>query len=97
MARDHLGTDLDRELEDLPQELRWREWMRRIEAVLFASATPVPSEDLARVVGKGVSVELLIDDLIADLEGRIRKDESRAVVTRALVDDSFQNGCRSRD
>ena len=70
MARDHLGTDLDRELEDLPQELRWREWMRRIEAVLFASATPVPSEDLARVVGKGVSVELLIDDLIADLEGR---------------------------
>ena len=70
MARDHLDTDLDRELEDLPLELRWREWMRRIEAVLFASASPVPSEDLARVVGQGVSVELLIEDLIVDLGGR---------------------------
>lgn len=44
--------------------------MRRIEAVLFASATPVAREDLARVVGQGVSVELLIADLAADLEGR---------------------------
>ncbi len=68
--KDHAETDLDRELEDLPADLRWREWMRRIEAVLFASASPVPREDLARVVGQGVSVSLLIDDLIADLEGR---------------------------
>ncbi len=44
--------------------------MRRIEAVLFASASPVPRADLARVVGQGVSVELLIEDLAADLEGR---------------------------
>ncbi|WP_322895622.1 MULTISPECIES: SMC-Scp complex subunit ScpB [unclassified Yoonia] len=44
--------------------------MRRIEAVLFASASPVPREDLARVVGQGVSVDLLIADLSADLEGR---------------------------
>ena len=35
------GTVFDQELEDLPQELRWREWMGRIEAVLFASAKPV--------------------------------------------------------
>ena len=26
------GEDFDRELEDLPPELRWREWMGRIEA-----------------------------------------------------------------
>ncbi|APX17973.1 chromosome segregation protein ScpB (plasmid) [Phaeobacter inhibens] len=70
MARDHSEPDLDRELEDLPPELRWREWMRRIEAVLFASASPVPREDLAKVVGQGVSVDLLIEDLAADLEGR---------------------------
>ncbi|SFD34139.1 SMC-Scp complex subunit ScpB [Tropicimonas isoalkanivorans] len=70
MAKDHGETDFDRELNDLPAELRWREWMRRIEAVLFASASPVPSKDLARVVGQGVSVELLIEDLAADLEGR---------------------------
>ena len=70
MAKDHVETDLDRELEDLPQDLRWQEWMRRIEAVLFASASPVPRDDLARVVGQGASVDLLIEDLIADLEGR---------------------------
>ena len=51
-------------------ELRWREWMRRIEAVLFASASPVPREDLARIVGRGASVDLLVEDLAADLEGR---------------------------
>lgn len=62
--------DLDRELADLPAELRWREWMRRIEAVLFASATPVPRADLARVVGQDVSVDLVVEDLAADLEGR---------------------------
>lgn len=66
------GTEtlLDRELADLAPELRWREWMRRIEAVLFASAAPVGREDLARVVGQAVSVELLIEDLAIDLEGR---------------------------
>ena len=70
MAKDHAETDFDRELNDLPAELRWREWMRRIEAVLFASASPVPREDLARVVGQGASVDLLVEDLVADLEGR---------------------------
>nr|WP_309504395.1 SMC-Scp complex subunit ScpB [uncultured Roseovarius sp.] len=60
----------DRDLDDLPQELRWREWMGRIEAVLFASATPVGREDLARVVGQGASVEMLIEDIRAELAGR---------------------------
>lgn len=64
------APDLDRELDDLPPELRWHEWMRRIEAVLFASATPVAREDLARVVGQGASVDLLIADLAVELEGR---------------------------
>lgn len=63
-------TDLDRELAALPAELRWREWMRRIEAVLFASASPVARDDLARVVGRGASVDLLIEDLAVDLETR---------------------------
>ena len=60
----------DRELDDLPQELRWREWMGRIEAVLFTSAAPVGRDDLARVVGQGASVEMLIDDIQAELTGR---------------------------
>jgi segregation and condensation protein B len=61
---------LDRELADLPPDMRWREWMRRIEAVLFASATPVARDDLGHVVGQGISIDLLIEDLAVDLEGR---------------------------
>lgn len=69
-AKDRSEPELDRELTEWPPELRWLEWMRRIEAVLFASATPVPRADLARVVGQGASVDLLIEDLAADSEGR---------------------------
>ncbi|MVA56514.1 SMC-Scp complex subunit ScpB [Agrobacterium vitis] len=60
----------DRELKDLPPELRWREWMLRVEAVIFASAEPVNRETLARVVGKECSIDLLIDDLIEELRSR---------------------------
>ena len=61
---------LDRELEGLPAELRWREWMMRVEAVIFASAVPVGREVLARVVGKDCSIDLLIDDLVEELRSR---------------------------
>lgn len=60
----------DRELEDLPAELRWREWMLRVEAVIFASTEPVSRETLARVVGKDCSIDLLIDDLQEELRSR---------------------------
>ena len=70
MAKDRPAPPLDRDLADLPPAERWQTWMRRIEAVLFASAAPVPRADLARVVGQGASVEMLVEDLAADLEGR---------------------------
>ena len=70
MAKNRAAPELDRELADLPADLRWREWLRRIEAVLFASASPVARDDLERVVGQGASVDLLIEDLAVDLEGR---------------------------
>lgn len=60
----------DRELADLPADLRWREWMMRVEAVIFASAVPVGREALARVVGKECSIDLLIDDLREELRSR---------------------------
>lgn len=60
----------DRELEALPAELRWREWMLRVEAVIFAAAEPVTRETLSRVVGKDCSIDLLIDDLREELAGR---------------------------
>lgn len=64
------GANFDQELDDLPQELRWRKWMGRIEAVLFTSASPVSRETLARVVGQGASVEMLIEDIQAELTDR---------------------------
>jgi segregation and condensation protein B len=91
-------TALDCALDDLPAAQRWREWMRRIEAVLFASATPVPREVLARVVGQGAAVDLLIADLAADLTDRpyeiaksadgwlLRTRPAYAAVIRAAAD-----------
>ncbi|MHA6687654.1 SMC-Scp complex subunit ScpB [Mesorhizobium sp. A556] len=61
---------LDIELEHLPPELRWREWLLRVEAVIFAAGTPVTRETLARVVGKGCNIDLIIGDIRAELTGR---------------------------
>lgn len=61
---------LDTELDHLPPELRWREWMGRVEAVIFAASDPVPREVLARVVGRNCNLELIIDDIRAELAGR---------------------------
>ncbi|BAB52529.1 SMC-Scp complex subunit ScpB [Mesorhizobium japonicum] len=61
---------LDTELEHLPPELRWREWMGRVEAVIFAANEPVPREMLARVVGKNCNLDLVIDDIRTELAGR---------------------------
>jgi segregation and condensation protein B len=63
-------TRLDNDLADLPAELRWREWMGRVEAVIFASREPVTREMLARVVGEGCHLELIIDDIRSELRGR---------------------------
>jgi segregation and condensation protein B len=71
MARTRKNEEeLDLDLEDLPASARWREWMGRIEAVIFASAEPVSRETLARVVGKACKVELIIDDIREELRGR---------------------------
>jgi segregation and condensation protein B len=61
---------LDRELADLPPNLRWREWMGRVEAVIFASPEPVGREILTRVVGRDCSLDLIIDDIREELRGR---------------------------
>ncbi|WP_167434554.1 SMC-Scp complex subunit ScpB [Mesorhizobium helmanticense] len=44
--------------------------MGRVEAVIFAASTPVTRETLARVVGKHCNIEMIIDDIRADLSGR---------------------------
>ena len=59
---------LDVDLDALPREARWREWMGRVEAVIFASPAPVPRETLARLVGP----QCRLDDLIADIQDELR-------------------------
>jgi segregation and condensation protein B len=61
---------LDTDLLDLPPAARWREWMLRVEAAIFASAKPVPREALVRLVGQDCRFDDLIADLIHELRGR---------------------------
>jgi chromosome segregation and condensation protein ScpB len=69
---DHRSGDrlFDREIDHLPPEARWREWMQRVEATIFAASEPVTRETLARIVGKSCSIDLLIDDIREELRGR---------------------------
>lgn len=61
---------LDVDLADLPPQLRWREWMGRVEAVIFASPEPVSREALARVVGRDCKLDLIIEDIREELRSR---------------------------
>ena len=61
---------LDTELADVPPERRWREWMGRVEAVIFPSPEPVTREALTRVVGRECNIDLIIDDIREELRGR---------------------------
>jgi chromosome segregation and condensation protein ScpB len=58
------------ELAELPLAARWREWMLRVEAAIFASARPVPREALVRLVGEACRFDDLIADPIHELRGR---------------------------
>ena len=71
MARRARSSEgLDTELADLPPEIRWREWMGRVEAVIFASPEPVAREVLARVVGRDCNLDRIIDHIRDELRGR---------------------------
>jgi chromosome segregation and condensation protein ScpB len=60
----------DRELSDLPAPLRWREFMMRVEAVIFAASQPVTRETLAAVIGSDCNLDLLIADIRDELKSR---------------------------
>ncbi len=58
----------DPELGELPDGARWREWLGRVEAAIFASPEPVPREALAKIVGRDCN----LDDLLADIRDELR-------------------------
>jgi segregation and condensation protein B len=69
MAR--LSPELfDAELVDLPPEARWREWMGRVEAAIFASPRPVSRDTLATLVGRTCVLDEIIADIRNELKGR---------------------------
>ena len=69
-AREINAGLLDTELSVLPPELRWREWMTRVEAVIFAASEPVSRELLSQIVGRECSIDLLIEDIASELAAR---------------------------
>ncbi|MBM3553646.1 MAG: SMC-Scp complex subunit ScpB [Alphaproteobacteria bacterium] len=66
------GGDLlfDADLVDLPQAMRWREWMGRVEAAIFASPTAVAREALTKLVGRACNLDDLLSDIRDDLRTR---------------------------
>lgn len=69
-AREKNTELLDTELDALPPELRWREWMTRVEAVIFAAPEPVTRELLSQIVGRDCSIDLIIEDIANELTAR---------------------------
>ena len=65
------GSDLfDADLVDFPQAMRWREWLSRVEAAIFASPKPVTREALVKLVGRDCNFDELISDIRDDLRAR---------------------------
>ncbi len=64
------GKLVDLDLADLPPALRWREWMGRVEAAVFAARDPVPRDTLAKLVGPQCNLDHLLADIIEELRAR---------------------------
>jgi segregation and condensation protein B len=62
--------DFDRELADLPPPLRRREFMMRVEGVIFAASRPVQRETLAALIGRDCNLDSLIADIRDELAAR---------------------------
>jgi chromosome segregation and condensation protein ScpB len=67
--RDQEGL-FDRDLGELPEGARWREWMGRVEAAIFSARDPLPRETLARLVGSRCKLDDLIADIVDELRAR---------------------------
>jgi chromosome segregation and condensation protein ScpB len=63
-------TAFDRELADLPAPLRRREYMMRVEAVIFAASRPVSREILSALIGSDCNLDQLIADIRDELRAR---------------------------
>ena len=62
--------DFDRDLADLPASMRRREFMMRVEAVIFAASRPVQRDTLAALIGRDCHLDSLIADIRDELAAR---------------------------
>jgi len=60
----------DADLAGLPQGARWREWMGRVEAAIFAAREPLARDALARLVGPSCNLDSLLADIGDELRAR---------------------------
>ncbi|HEY8065384.1 MAG TPA: SMC-Scp complex subunit ScpB, partial [Methylosinus sp.] len=60
----------DPDLAEFPEGARWREWMGRVEAAIFAARDPMPREALAKLVGQSCKLDDLIADIVDELRAR---------------------------
>ena len=70
VVSDMTEQPFDTDLAELPPADRWRIWMARAEAVLFASAEPVDRTILVRVLGPSCPIDLVVEDVAAALSDR---------------------------
>ena len=61
---------VDLDLAELPPALRWREWMGRVEAAIFAARDPIPRDTLAKLVGPECNLDHLLADIAEELRAR---------------------------
>ena len=69
-AKSKKSQAYDRDLADLPPPMRWREFMMRVEAVIFAASQPVKRETLAALIGSDYSLDHVIADIRDELRSR---------------------------
>jgi segregation and condensation protein B len=60
----------DREMADAPEPMRRREFMLRIEAIIFASGAPVTRERLCEAVPATCNIDELLGDIAQELRAR---------------------------
>lgn len=65
-----MSETIDRELLDLADEQRWRIWMGRVEAVIFAAPAPVERECLKALIGQDCDLDELMGVVHEELKAR---------------------------
>jgi chromosome segregation and condensation protein ScpB len=69
-AKSKESQEYDRELADQPPPLRWREFMMRVEAVIFAASQPVKRETLVALIGSDCNLDRVIAEIRDELRSR---------------------------